>query len=171
MKKRISHIIPNLGSSSNTPIVLDDDLTDDASIATESSDILALISDDEDDDDDLFSHEDTGSTNRKTDGSSIPKEGAFIPGSLDTSDLPMLPLPSYATGGASKRIQSDLRSIVRLQQTQSIEELGWYVDTSRTDNIYQWIVELHSFPEHLPLYKDMKEKNVKSIVLEMRFGS
>lgn len=171
MKKKISHIIPNLGSSSNTPIVLDDDLADDASIATESSDILALISDDEDDDDDLLSHGETGSTNRKMDGSSIPKEGAYIPGSLDTSDLPMLPLPSYATGGASKRIQSDLRSIVRLQQTQSIEELGWYVDTSRTDNIYQWIVELHSFPEHLPLFKDMKEKNVKSIVLEMRFGS
>lgn len=174
--KKISDLLPALGSFSNNSVILDDDkdddLADDASIATENSDLLALISDDEDNL--LLSYEESSNIDHKTKVSSptnVSKAGAFVPGSLDISDLPTLPLPSYASGGASKRIQSDLRSIVRLQQAHPLEELGWYVDTSRTDNIYQWIVELHSFPENLPLFKDMKEKSVKSIVLEMRFGS
>jgi ubiquitin-conjugating enzyme E2 Q len=35
--------------------------------------------------------------------------------------------------------------------------------------MYQWIVELHSFPDSLPLAADMKKQGVTSIVLEMRF--
>lgn len=37
-------------------------------------------------------------------------------------------------------------------------------------NVYQWIVELHSFDPSLPLSKDMKAAGLTSIVLEMRFG-
>lgn len=37
-------------------------------------------------------------------------------------------------------------------------------------NVYQWIVELHSFDPDLPLSKDMKNASIKSIVLELRFG-
>ena len=36
--------------------------------------------------------------------------------------------------------------------------------------MFRWIVELHSFDGHLPLAKDMKEKDCKSIVLELSFG-
>lgn len=165
------------GSSANTPIILDEDGFDgdDASICTDMSDLLALLSDDEEPSPppgkgkgimssalNFFSSTSTPKT---------PKSGAFVPGTLDISDLPQLAFPLYASGGASKRIQSDLRSIIKLQKTQSLEELGFYVDESRTDNIYQWIVELHSFPENLPLVKDMKDKKIQSIVLEMRFGS
>jgi ubiquitin-conjugating enzyme E2 Q len=36
--------------------------------------------------------------------------------------------------------------------------------------MYQWIVELHSFDDGLPLAKDMKKAGIKSVVLEIRFG-
>merc|ERR1711939_616088 len=37
--------------------------------------------------------------------------------------------------------------------------------------MYQWIVELHSFPAKLPLATDMKAADITSIVLEMRFSN
>lgn len=162
--------------STSAPITAEDDgFEDDISISTDTTDLLALLSEDEE----------IGPLSGNGKGiassalgspaalcsSKLPKPGAFIPGILDLSDLPQLEFPSYASGGASKRIQNDLKSIIKLQQTQPLEELGFYVNEDRTDNIYQWIVELHSFPDHLPLVRDMKEKNVQSIVLEIRFGS
>jgi ubiquitin-conjugating enzyme E2 Q len=44
------------------------------------------------------------------------------------------------------------------------------VNPELVENVYQWIVELHSFDESHPLSKDMKKKDVRSIVLELRFG-
>ena len=38
------------------------------------------------------------------------------------------------------------------------------------NNVYQWIVELHSFEPELPLAKDMKSAGAASIVMEVRFG-
>lgn len=37
-------------------------------------------------------------------------------------------------------------------------------------NVYQWIVELHSFDPSLPLARDMNAAGLTSIVLEIRFG-
>lgn len=162
--------------STGAPIATEDDgFEDDVSITTDTTDLLALLSEDEE----VGTHPGNGKgvassalgLSAAPFSSNPPKPGAFIPGILDLSDLPQLEFPSYASGGASKRIQSDLKSIIKLQQTQPLDELGFYVDEDRTDNIYQWIVELHSFPDHLPLVKDMKEKNLQSIVLEIRFGS
>lgn len=162
--------------STGAPIATEDDgFEDDVSITTDTTDLLALLSEDEE----VSTHSGNGKgiassalgLSAAPFSSKPPKPGAFIPGILDLSDLPQLEFPSYASGGASKRIQSDLKSIIKLQQTQPLDELGFYVDEDRTDNIYQWIVELHSFPDHLPLVKDMKEKNLQSIVLEIRFGS
>lgn len=94
----------------------------------------------------------------------------FEPGTLDHSTLPMLSPPSYATPLGTKTLQRELRATLKVQETHPAEELGWYLDAELITNVYQWIVELHSFEDHLPLAKDMKSRGAKSIVLELRFG-
>ncbi|CAG5141127.1 uncharacterized protein ALTATR162_LOCUS870 [Alternaria atra] len=94
----------------------------------------------------------------------------YVPGTLDYTKLPMLQMPAWATTTATKRLMKDFKDIIEIQNKEPSHELGWHIDEDKVDNIYQWIVELHSFDPTLPLAKDMKSKNVKSIVLELRFG-
>lgn len=94
----------------------------------------------------------------------------FKPGSLDHKKLPLLQPPSYATSMATKALQKELTATLKVQDTHPIHELGWYIDHELVNNVYQWIVELHTFEPHLPLAKDMKSKDIKSIVMEVRFG-
>ena len=94
----------------------------------------------------------------------------FVPGTLDHSTLPMLKEPAYATTSATKALQRELKATLKAQQTQPAQELGWFIDPELIANIYQWIVELHSFDPGLPLAADMKAKRITSIVLELRFG-
>ncbi|PSN60972.1 hypothetical protein BS50DRAFT_578788 [Corynespora cassiicola Philippines] len=94
----------------------------------------------------------------------------YVPGTLDYGTLPMLKEPSYATSGATKRLMQDFKHLVKVQNKEPAHELGWHIDSDRTDNMYQWIVELHSFDSTLPLAKDMKAQGHKSVVLELRFG-
>ncbi|KAI5244991.1 hypothetical protein E4T43_03434 [Aureobasidium subglaciale] len=105
----------------------------------------------------------------------VPGQTDFIPGSLNHDQLPKLPMPSYANFLATKRLSHDLRALLHVQKGKPLDELGWYLDSSKVDNMYQWIIELHSFTMFnegrcvLPLVTDMKKHNVKSIVLELRF--
>jgi ubiquitin-conjugating enzyme E2 Q len=94
----------------------------------------------------------------------------FVPGSLDQSKLPMLDPPSYATTSATMRLNKELQAVLKVQEASKLHELGWYIDAELVSNVYQWIVELHSFEPTLPLAKDMKAAGVTSIVLEIRFG-
>ena len=94
----------------------------------------------------------------------------FVPGSLDHDSLPLLEPPSYATSMATKALQRELTATLKVQDTHPAHELGWYIDRELISNVYQWIVELHSFESHLPLAKDMKSKRINSVVLEIRFG-
>jgi ubiquitin-conjugating enzyme E2 Q len=94
----------------------------------------------------------------------------FVPGSLDQSTLPMLDPPSYATPMATKTLNRSLQEILEIQKKTPQHELGWYIDAELINNVYQWIVELHSFDPELPLAKDMKSARVSSVVLEIRFG-
>jgi ubiquitin-conjugating enzyme E2 Q len=94
----------------------------------------------------------------------------YVPGTLDYSNLPMLQMPAWATTSATKRLMKDFKDLIMVQNTTPSHELGWHIDENKVDNIYQWIVELHSFDPTLPLAKDMKNKAIKSIVLELRFG-
>ncbi|KFY23693.1 hypothetical protein V493_05675 [Pseudogymnoascus sp. VKM F-4281 (FW-2241)] len=129
----------------------DDDLTDDSDI----DDINFLIDNEE-------SHPMT-----KTDA--VPQTD-FIPGSLDRSTITLLGSPSYATSAATNMLGRDLQALLKVQSTTPLHELGWYIDGDAIDNMYQWIVELHSFDPKLPLAKEMKDAKISSIVLEMRFG-
>ncbi len=71
---------------------------------------------------------------------------------------------------ATKALQRELNSTLKIQESQPAHELGWYINRDLLINMYQWIVELHSFEPHLPLAIDLKAKNLKSVVLEVRFG-
>jgi ubiquitin-conjugating enzyme E2 Q len=59
---------------------------------------------------------------------------------------------------------------MKIQDTTPINELGWYINKDLVKNVYQWIVELHSFDPELPLSRDMKKAGIRSVVLEIRFG-
>lgn len=91
-------------------------------------------------------------------------------------DLPLTPTPNYATTQASKRLQKDFRALLNTQskfiENGTLSDLGWYVDpehVTRTENLYQWIAELHSFPLTLPLAKDLQTVDMQSVILEIRF--
>ena len=146
------------GSRGN-PLVIDDD-DDSASTTTDDEDLLALLSDGEE------------SESEKGKGKKQNRPDEFIPDSLDTTRIQFLAPPSYASSMASKRLNSDIRSLIRLQESTPLHDLGFYINPKHIENVYQWIVEMHSFPEDLPLVKDMRAKSpvLRSIVFEIRFG-
>jgi len=126
---------------------------------------VALLSDDE------TTVDDVAQISKKKDKAKKPtRPDVFIPGSLDTTKITFLPPPSYASSMATKRLNSDIQTLIKLQESQDLEELGFYINPNLVENVYQWIVELHSFPENLPLTQDMRQKKITSIVLELRFG-
>ncbi|CCM01551.1 uncharacterized protein FIBRA_03609 [Fibroporia radiculosa] len=83
----------------------------------------------------------------------------------------MLPPPDEAFPQATMALQRELRTMLREQeQAQSLRELGWYMPPEFVgDNLFQWIVEVHSFEKDLPVAKDMKQHGVNSLVFEIRF--
>jgi ubiquitin-conjugating enzyme E2 Q len=95
----------------------------------------------------------------------------FIPGSLGRSSIKLLAPPSYATSSATKTLNRELKTVLRTQESTPLHELGWYIDGDLITNMYQWIVELHSFESSLPLAQDMKSAGLTSVILELRFGS
>lgn len=93
----------------------------------------------------------------------------FIPGMLNQETLPLLDDPVYATSSATRALQGLLKEALKAQQTVPLHELGWYINHDLIQNLYQWIVELHSFDLQLPLAQDMKTAGIRSIVMELRF--
>jgi ubiquitin-conjugating enzyme E2 Q len=147
------------------PIDLVDDDDDDAvSIATLQEDIDILM------DDDAITEPEEARNGKGVLKAPEISMTDFVPGTLDHSTLPKLDPPSWATTSATKRLQQDFKSLLKVQQREPLWELGWYIDPELITNMYQWIVELHSFEPHLPLAKDMKKRGITSIVLELRFG-
>lgn len=98
---------------------------------------------------------------------------SFTPGTLDPESLPVMPEPSWVTSspGALRKLNQEIRDMQKLQSETPLSALGWYIDFEKMNNIFQWIVELHSFPQDLLLAQDMMSLNCQSIVLEIRFGS
>lgn len=94
----------------------------------------------------------------------------FKPGSLDLRSITRLALPQWADSYSSKRLAADIKQLQKVQTTTPLQDLGWYIHLDNIENMYQWIVELHSFDPDIPLTKDMKQAGVSSVVLEVRFG-
>ena len=93
----------------------------------------------------------------------------FRPGTLQPGHLKLLGAPSYATTTATQSLQRHLKVILKVQDREPLYELGWYVDATLVNTIYQWIVEFHSFDSSLPLAQDLKRNKLTSIVMEIRF--
>lgn len=77
---------------------------------------------------------------------------------------------------ATQRLQREFRTFQKLQQSHiehgTLHEFGLYIDPehlARTENLYQWIAELHSFPLSLPIAQDMQGRSTQSVVIELRF--
>ncbi|PPQ71310.1 hypothetical protein CVT24_012036 [Panaeolus cyanescens] len=82
----------------------------------------------------------------------------------------MLP-PFESSPSASMAIQRELKSMLKEQDAApSLRDLGWYMPPDLIgDNLYQWIVELHSLDPTLPIAQDMKARKLNSIIFEIRF--
>jgi ubiquitin-conjugating enzyme E2 Q len=162
-----------LGHSVATAIDVDD--FDTASVDTDIEDLAIFIEPEEKLDVAVRPSKNQSKSNGKDKASSEPMTD-FVPCSLDFSTLPVMPMPTYATSATTNRLMSELGSLAKIQENNSLVSLGWSIDTEKIDNVYQWIVELHSFhtfsinDKPLPLVEDMKQANATSIVLEIRFG-
>ncbi|KAI9791218.1 MAG: hypothetical protein M1816_004210 [Peltula sp. TS41687] len=154
------------------------DEDDTASIKTTQSDLdLLTLSDDESKKEDVDTKMTTpnpvvgkGKSPLKESEEQGNNPTGFVPGALDFTTLPIMAPPSYATPIATKTLQRELQAILKTQASQPIHELGWYIDSDQVQNMYQWIIELHTFDPTLPLTQDMVGKGLKSVVLEIRFG-
>ncbi len=143
---------------------------DAASMMTDPSDMECLFSDEDDDAMTKASHYwQKGATS--TSEQDAPLKTDFIPGQLQASTLPLLAPPSNASTSATKALLTTLKQTLHIQNTSPLHELGWYIDDTLISNMYQWIVELHSFEPDLPLAQDMKVEGITSIILEMRFSN
>jgi len=153
------------GSARDKPITIDDD-DDAASILTTASDT------------DVLYGEDPEPVAEVVIVPAKPKGPPtdFEPGTLDFTKLPLMPTPTYATSNTSKRLLKEMQTCQKVQESTPLAELGWFIDGENIENVYQWIVELHSFHtfeikgKKLPLAEDMKKKGVKSVVMEIRFN-
>ncbi|KAG6911970.1 hypothetical protein DXG01_000218 [Tephrocybe rancida] len=83
----------------------------------------------------------------------------------------LMPPPSEANPRATMAVQRELRATLKEQETaKSLKELGWYMPPDLIgDNLFQWIVEMHSFDEDLPIARDLKARNLNSVIFEIRF--
>lgn len=83
----------------------------------------------------------------------------------------LMPPPLEATPSATMAVQRELAAMLKEQENaKSLKELGWYMPRELIgDNLFQWIVEIHSFDETLPVAKDLKQKKLNSIIFEIRF--
>lgn len=178
------------GKTQYDSIQVDVDDEDGASVATLEEDHMIFFDDDEQDDDDFnFQAKDPLPTPNSIMGdkgkskiASMVSNGIsrligskkaltdYVPGTLDYTTLPMLQYPAWATTSATRCLMKDFKNLIYVQKTRPPHELGWHIDEDKIENMYQWIVELHSFDPTLPLAKDMKQRGIKSVVLEMRFG-
>lgn len=72
----------------------------------------------------------------------------------------LLPPPVEASLSATMAVQREMRAMLQEQErADSLMELGWYMAPELIgDNLFQWIVEMHSFDPEIPIAKDLKAK-------------
>ncbi|KAF8078632.1 hypothetical protein FPV67DRAFT_1604087 [Lyophyllum atratum] len=76
----------------------------------------------------------------------------------------LMPPPLEASPSATMAVQRELKAMLKEQDSsKSLKELGWYMPPDLIgDNLFQWIVEMHSFEEDLPIARDLKARCVPS---------
>ncbi|KAJ7059776.1 hypothetical protein C8F01DRAFT_989503 [Mycena amicta] len=87
----------------------------------------------------------------------------------------LMPPPFESTPSATMAVQRELRSMLKEQEAAlnspgGLKELGWFMpEEFMGDNLFQWIVEMHSFDETIPIAQDLKRERVNSLIFEIRF--
>ncbi|EKM50995.1 uncharacterized protein PHACADRAFT_151428 [Phanerochaete carnosa HHB-10118-sp] len=83
----------------------------------------------------------------------------------------LMPAPVEASPMAASAVQREMAAMLKEQErARCLRELGWYMPEDFIgDNLFQWIVELHSFEPSLPVAQDMAARQVNSLVFEIRF--
>ena len=79
----------------------------------------------------------------------------------------LIPPPTESSVAASQALQREMKAMLREQNAaKSLTELGWYMPEDLIgDNLYQWIVELHSFDSEIPVARDMVAQYVFRVVV------
>jgi ubiquitin-conjugating enzyme E2 Q len=168
------------GSSINSPIVIDDTDQESNSNTLTSVELDHLLSSDSED----ATSSVIGRKRRRTSTDSglgetrlVPFQDGdvtpFQPGQVDVSSLPKLAEPTWAASSpaALRALNSQIKDLQKIQSSSSLATLGWYIDFEKLENLFHWIVELHSFDKSLPLAQDMIRHGCSSVVLELRFGT
>jgi ubiquitin-conjugating enzyme E2 Q len=72
----------------------------------------------------------------------------------------LLPPPEDSSVSAIMGLQREFKAMLKEQDGAfSLKELGWYMPTAfNEENLFQWIVEMHSFDPDLPIAKDLAAK-------------
>ncbi|KAI6756345.1 hypothetical protein HG530_012081 [Fusarium avenaceum] len=97
----------------------------------------------------------------------------FQPGQVDVGSLPKLAEPTWAASSpaALRALNNQIKDLQKIQSSNSLATLGWYIDFEKLETLFHWIVELHSFDKSLALAQDMIRHGCSSVVLELRFGA
>lgn len=90
---------------------------------------------------------------------------------VEQTDYHLLNAPTQASPMSTMHLQKELKHMIEEQRkAKSLRELGYYINPELMgDNLFQWIVELHSFDKDLPLAQDMARNNIPSLLFEVRF--
>lgn len=129
-----------------------------------------LVSDDSDDGvEETFAKVNHPKTPRSLLGSMLDVTN-FTPGITDYSRITFLPTPENSSLTATKALQKELSKLLSIQSNTPLQQLGWYIDENCINNLYQWVLELHSFPKSIPLAQDLEMAGIQSIIMEMRFS-
>ncbi|WRT66695.1 uncharacterized protein IL334_003656 [Kwoniella shivajii] len=81
--------------------------------------------------------------------------------------LELLPPPSETSTVANKSLGKEFKALISAQEEGG---LPFYINPD-TDSLYCWLLELHTFPPDSHLYKELKQRKVQSIIVELRFPS
>ncbi|KAK7028605.1 ubiquitin-CONJUGAT-2 domain-containing protein [Favolaschia claudopus] len=91
-----------------------------------------------------------------------------------TVDL-LMPPPFESSPSSTMAVQRELKAMLKEQEKAltsrgGLKELGWYMPEAFIgDNLFQWIVEMHSFDPELPIARDLRRQGVNSLIFEIRF--
>lgn len=137
----------------------------------ENSDPLVYESDESDDEEISLLQPHVPFNTKEDHGLLDPTQTDFIPGvSHPPSTFRLLGPPPYATSASTRVLLSDLKATYKVQKSAQQHTLGWYMDPELIQTPYQWLVEMHTFDENLPLARDLKNAGLTSVLIEINFS-